>query len=294
MTPPTESSSSCPGGAVTGIDGRQLDKVLLPFLLSGQESETERLLADLLVNHALPLVESIVRTSIVQRDRLETTTYQNVETQDLEDIVSEANTRILDKLRRLKEPPNEDAIADFMSYVATVAHNTCCTYWRIRYPNRARLRNRLRFVLTHRPDLAIWKGEDGLWICGFSNWGNSDKLLNAGWLSQARMDPESFINMENVWMVEAAIADRHVRAPAPNKPFATFRVLDELEAKEVGAMRTLWGSSHLVMGLTYAKLGLVREAGKEFRELAAINPESAAAKSLLASVEAGIRGGRPD
>ena len=87
------------------------------------------------------------------------------------------------------------------------------------------------------------------------------------------------------WMVEAAIDGQRVRAPAPEKPFATFRILDEQQAREISLARKVWGSSHLVMGLVYARAGLAREAEKEFRELVAANPESSTARSLLASVE---------
>jgi len=87
------------------------------------------------------------------------------------------------------------------------------------------------------------------------------------------------------WMVEAAIDGQRVRAPAPEKPFATFRILDEQQAREISLARKAWGSSHLVMGLVYARAGLAREAEKEFRELVAANPESSTARSLLASVE---------
>ena len=87
------------------------------------------------------------------------------------------------------------------------------------------------------------------------------------------------------WMVEAAIDGQRVRAPAPEKPFATFRILDERQAQEISLARKAWGSSHLVMGLVYARAGLEREAEKEFRELVAANPESSTARSLLASVE---------
>ena len=94
------------------------------------------------------------------------------------------------------------------------------------------------------------------------------------------------------WMVEAAIDGQRVRAPAPEKPFATFRILDEQQAQEISLARKAWGSSHLVMGLVYARAGLAREAEKEFRELVAANPESSTARSLLASVEAKTISGR--
>ena len=81
------------------------------------------------------------------------------------------------------------------------------------------------------------------------------------------------------WMVEAATDGQRVRAPAPNKPFPTFRVLDEQKAREISLAWKEWNSSHLVMGLIYAQAGLIREAEKELRELVAANPESSTARS---------------
>jgi hypothetical protein len=88
------------------------------------------------------------------------------------------------------------------------------------------------------------------------------------------------------WMVEANLEGRRVRAPAPNKPFASFKVLDAEAAWEISLARKSWGGSHLVMGLLYARAGLRSEAEKEFRNLAAANPDSETARRLLSSVAA--------
>ncbi len=89
-----------------------------------------------------------------------------------------------------------------------------------------------------------------------------------------------------VWMVEAYVDGEHERIPSTKKPYGVFRVLDAQEAQEIDIARKSWGDSHLLMGLLYAKAGLMREADLEFRALAAANPESSAAKQLLAGVHA--------
>jgi hypothetical protein len=43
--------------------------------------------------------------------------------------------------------------------------------------------------------------------------------------------------------------------------------------------------SHLALGLTYARFGLVNEAEAEFRKLLNENPDSAIAKRLLRTVQ---------
>lgn len=170
----------------------QTDSILLPFLLTSDESEAESLLADLISKYAAPAVEGIVRSTLGQLAAPELN-HGAQETQDTEDIVGEVNIRILDRLRRLKESANEDTINDFRSYVAATAHNACHNYVRGKYPNRTRLRNKLRYILMHHPDLALWQGADGKWIGGLSQWREQPRSATSGWINEARMDPERFI-----------------------------------------------------------------------------------------------------
>src|SRR5262249_3234578 len=53
---------------------------------------------------------------------------------------------------------------------AATAHNACHAFVRRRFPDRARMRNRLRYVLTRDPGLALWDGPGGEWLCGLSAW----------------------------------------------------------------------------------------------------------------------------
>lgn len=93
------------------------------------------------------------------------------------------------------------------------------------------------------------------------------------------------------WMIEAEVGDQYVRGPSPEKPFATFRVLDAREAQELDLASKSCGGSHLAMGVIYAKFGLIREAEREFAELVSENPGSFMAKGLLESVRAKGTGG---
>lgn len=94
------------------------------------------------------------------------------------------------------------------------------------------------------------------------------------------------------WMVDVRIGEQRIRIPASKEPYATFKVLDARQAREIAIARQSWGDSHLVIGIIYARAGLTREAELEFRGLVAANPESTAAKNLLASVEANATGRR--
>jgi hypothetical protein len=170
----------------------QTDGILLPFLLSSNEAEGECLLADLLSKYAAPSMEKVIRSTFAQSAVPEMTQGTH-EAQDIEDIVGEVNIKILDRLRRLKKSPSEDTISDFRGYVAATAYNVCHTYVRGKYPNRTRLKNKLRYILTHHPDFGLWQGSDGKLICGLSQWMAQHRRASSAWITQARMDPEKFV-----------------------------------------------------------------------------------------------------
>ncbi|MBC8029781.1 MAG: hypothetical protein H7Z16_06700 [Pyrinomonadaceae bacterium] len=87
------------------------------------------------------------------------------------------------------------------------------------------------------------------------------------------------------WEVTAVKDGEEITAPVAPAPRAQFRVL---EADKLNALTKLKGqrpASHLALGLTYARLGLIPEAESEFRQLLKENPDSALAKKLLRTVQ---------
>jgi hypothetical protein len=87
------------------------------------------------------------------------------------------------------------------------------------------------------------------------------------------------------WEVEALKdGETLAKSPAPPEPEARFRVLDAASRIALQQVREKWGASHLVMGLAYARTGLVAEARREFEELARENPRSPLPKNLLADL----------
>jgi len=55
-----------------------------------------------------------------------------------------------------------------------IASRACSDHIRRKYPVFHRLRNRLRYVLRTVPNLAIWQGRGGTWLCGWSRWKSRD------------------------------------------------------------------------------------------------------------------------
>src|SRR5437867_1806544 len=170
-----------------------MDSILLPFLLTTNESEAENLLADLIYGYAVPAVKGIAR-SMFGGPAAREMYYEAQQEEDLEDIIGEVSFKILSRLLRLKESPNEDIINDYRGYVAVTAFNVCNAYVRVKYPNRYQLKNKLRYHLTHQADFALWDGKDGKSLCGFSQWTGQPRPPNCGWINEARMDTDWYIN----------------------------------------------------------------------------------------------------
>jgi Tfp pilus assembly protein PilF len=74
------------------------------------------------------------------------------------------------------------------------------------------------------------------------------------------------------------------KAPAPPEPEARFAVLPNDKRDDLEKLRAKFGRSHLIMGLAYARTGLLAQAQSEFEQLTKENPKSELAKNLRASL----------
>ena len=118
------------------------------------EREIERLIAE-----SQPVINGVVARYTRSR---------TLTPEDAEDVHSTIQLRLVSKLRAISSGP-EEAIQSFRGYVATLAYNVVNDHLRKRFPERARLKARLRYALTHDPRLAIWQADSGL-LCGLAAW----------------------------------------------------------------------------------------------------------------------------
>lgn len=88
------------------------------------------------------------------------------------------------------------------------------------------------------------------------------------------------------WQVTAFKDGQEIKSPRPPAPQARFRILDRAKADELSRARRAYPSSHLTLGLLYARAGLLNEAEQEFRLLQRANPDSELARGLLRQVQA--------
>jgi hypothetical protein len=93
---------------------------------------------------------------------------QLLRAEDFEDIESAVNLRLYRRLEltRLYE---SEAIRSLNEFVATLTYNAVYDFLRRRFPERTRLKSRLRYLFTHEKRLALWQGERGL-SCGRAEW----------------------------------------------------------------------------------------------------------------------------
>jgi RNA polymerase sigma factor (sigma-70 family) len=150
----------------------EVDQHLLSFLRAPDESESSRLLEQLISNHAEPVIREIIYSKLHVHPSFPG--HLN-EAEDSEDVAAEVVLRLVGRLQALKNCPASNPINNLRSYVARMTYNACDEYLRRKYPKRYSLKNQLRYVLTHQEGLALWEGDDKRWLCGFDAWRGVDR-----------------------------------------------------------------------------------------------------------------------
>lgn len=149
------------------METEQVDALLLPFVRAADEVESERLLSQLITERAAPVVTKIVNYKIngsgLAASRGESVT-------EAEDICSEVMLQLVQRLRNLRYDYTERPIGNFDSYVAVTTYNACDRHISRKYPQRRRLKNGLRYLLTHCDGFALWQDEHFKWVGGLSRW----------------------------------------------------------------------------------------------------------------------------
>jgi RNA polymerase sigma factor (sigma-70 family) len=168
------------------MDGRQgaieqTDALLMPFLSTVDEEESKRLFEHLVSHHADQLIKIIIRREL--NVSLEQAQFSNPEPdnnylQDAKDAYGDVIANLLNRLCNLKTVTNCEGISNFRNYVAVTTQNICYDYLRRRHPQRWRLRNRLRYLLTHREEFAIWESDGEELLCGLATWWGLNKSMS--------------------------------------------------------------------------------------------------------------------
>ncbi len=138
------------------------DALLRQYAACPDLDAAETMLATLVVEHAQPGIRRIVRYKLA---------FQGArEAQDIDDVASEVLVELLSRLRVIREEGSVETIGTFSGYTAVAAYHACNEYLRRKYPNRHRLKTRLRYLLNNEKRFAIWEGEGTEWVCGLTAW----------------------------------------------------------------------------------------------------------------------------
>lgn len=171
----------------------QSDSLLHPFLLATDQAESDRHLEHLIREHAEPIIKGILRRRVGVPPARPESVRQSQEEQDAEDVRSEVVAQLLTRLHRLKSHPDRAGIANLRAYVAVTTYRACDKHLRQRYPQRWRLKTRLRYLLAHQGGFAVWQSDDGEWVGGFAAWqGQKKTVCPSGRLQQLRDHPQAF------------------------------------------------------------------------------------------------------
>ena len=139
------------------------DPVLRPLVAAGSETGRQEVIADLLSAYAYDRIDRILASRFAQ---------SRLDRHHREDVRNEILVRLVDRLHGLSTHSSAIPIASFPDYVSVVAFNTFDEFVRRASPERAKLRNRIRYALRHDARLALWE-TGGATLCGLSEWRGS-------------------------------------------------------------------------------------------------------------------------
>ncbi|HET9713620.1 MAG TPA: hypothetical protein VFP64_17145 [Pyrinomonadaceae bacterium] len=166
-----------------------MDHLLLQFVEAKDEEQADLWLVTLIDEHAVPIVREILGSSL----RFPLNNNGAASTQDANDLFNDIITNLLSRLRNIRSNRAPGAITDFRGYIAATAYNACNLYLRQKYPRRSRLKNRLRYLLSHDETFALWTNEASGLICGFAQWRNKGAASPQRVFAKIRQDPAEWI-----------------------------------------------------------------------------------------------------
>ena len=147
------------------VTASQIDPALLPFLTAADAREEAAELARLNAEQIEPIIRRGIRYKLrFYRPHSDLSLHRP----EFEEIYNDIQVRLLKRLRDLKQFPDENHIANFGSYVATVTRNTCDEYLRQKYPLRRSLKDKVRRHLLSYPEFSLWEDPDHNWHAGFA------------------------------------------------------------------------------------------------------------------------------
>lgn len=139
--------------------------LLQAFIAEAGSAKSDELLSEIISEHAY----TMIRRVLFARFNIGQERWNSAEGRDLEDLTNEIVLQLIDRLLALRRGKG-NLVENFSSYVAVTTHNAFNAYLRQKYPERSRLKDKLRYLLTHHEQFALWQSQSQGWMCGFSLW----------------------------------------------------------------------------------------------------------------------------
>ena len=153
----------------------RFDALLAPWLEAAHDEEATQRLAQLITAEIEPVVTGVIRFKL----RL------GAEMPEAEDLKQESLAELLGELHKCRNADNPP-IGDLRALTATITYRTCYRWLRRQTPQRNALRNRLQYVLTQKPQLALWPDKLQRWLGGLSAWRGREDCATAAQLQPLR------------------------------------------------------------------------------------------------------------
>ena len=167
-----------------------MDSILLAWLQSTDEAERERLLDELILVHATPLIKHMIWLKLgFHLGKVG----ENSNNPDAEDLYHDVVAKLVQRLNALRAEPEKNEIRNYRQFIIRMAANACHDYLRAKSPARARLKNSLHDLLDRHRDFRLWRGKADQLLCGFAGWETvSESLQQAERRDQLAEHPEVF------------------------------------------------------------------------------------------------------
>jgi hypothetical protein len=189
----------------------QVNDPLLGPLISAtddgsREQEIERLISTIGLPAATRAIDTLSREE------------HSLDEQDLNDILGAIALRLVRKLQSVPAS-EEQAIARFEDYVHMVARHSAYDFVRRRFPERGRLRNRLRYLLQNDNRFELWQTQRGS-VCALRASDRDASAAIASDLSALDLQPSVVAEMNAADAVQEAL--RQIGRPVRFEAFLTL------------------------------------------------------------------------
>lgn len=141
------------------------DAKLLPLLTSADAVQRDAALAELVAG-AGRIVDRLTRKAQLR---------SGFAREDIDDLRSTIIVRLVQRLTTLTDDPGAEPMASFDDFVAAMVFHAINDLMRKRYPERAALKNRIRYALDNDPRLAMRGSEHGI-IASLASWPADEPL----------------------------------------------------------------------------------------------------------------------